>query len=426
MTDQEPSNVREQSGHGPNSLVPGSSSTEPSMIDGQAQHRPTTKQLGQLGSDQRAASERAALVSFITVRSMHVLQGVICLATGWHAYRRPRLALATLVAFVAESTWLIRRCWVRKAYNETMPAIVDVGIGLAGLGAIAFATTDEDRTAWLNWVCPLTFGTAAGTALATSRSIGAGSSFALGGTYVISVWPSMRLGGSQLATALANTTSYFNYYFAADRMMRRLRTDADRLEAIRVEIMLERERVATERERNRQHRLLHDSALQTLEVVARSDSSDLEPMRRQAQREATILRRAISGEAHRPDGLLASLETLADEFVDRGLRIELVIAELECDPDPAVSSALCGAAKEALVNVVKHAGVTGVVLRASSDHDGFTITIRDRGSGFDTSQPRVGFGISSSIIDRLQDVGGTAEIWSERGHGTRVDLWAPP
>ena len=88
------------------------------------------------------------------------------MVTGWRAYTRPRLALATLLANLLESTWLARRCWRRQAYRVTFPALVDTGCGLVSLVAIAAATTPEDRTTWLNWMCPLTFGTAAGVAMA--------------------------------------------------------------------------------------------------------------------------------------------------------------------------------------------------------------------------------------------------------------------
>jgi signal transduction histidine kinase len=386
---------------------------------------PDNRTNAQLTSEQLAANDRAALMTFITFRSMHLAQGVICLATGWKAYRRPRLALAILAALAGESAWLVRRCWSRKTYEGTMPALVDTGAGLLGLGAIAIATAEEDRTAWLNWVCPLTFGTAAGVAMAAGPPVSTYTTTALAGTYVVTVWSNIRLGGSQLATALANTSSYFNYYWAATRLIRRLSADAEDLEVMRAEMLLARENAAAESERNKQHRMLHDSALQTLEAVARGHDIDHDAMRRQAQREATTLRRAISGEIHRAEGLLVGLEAIADDFADRGLRIELVTAELDLDPQPALSEALCDAAQEALTNVLKHAGVSGALMRASADGNRVTLMIRDRGCGFDTLKIGDGFGIPSSIIGRLKDVGGGAEVSSEIGIGTRVDLWAP-
>jgi signal transduction histidine kinase len=377
-------------------------------------------------SDQHAANERATLIAFLTVRSMHLIAGGVSVATGWRSYTRPRLALATLCASLLESAWLARRCWRRQAYDEAFPALVDTGCGLVGLVAIAAATTPEDRTTWLNWVCPLTFGTAAGVAVAVDRRTATAWPVLLAGTYVATVVPSMRMGGSQVATAVANTTSYANYFVAAHRFIRRLRRDARQLETARQETLRERERLATEQERNRQHRLLHDSVLQTLEAVAGPYDVDLEAIRRQARREATTLRRAISGDSVQPVELSDNLEGLSQEFAERGLQVDLVVTEL-VDEQPAspVVTALCEATREALINVLKHSGVTQVVVRASSEPDGTKITIRDQGDGFDLTSYQPGFGIANSLISRLADVGGRAELWSEPGQGTRVELWTP-
>jgi len=377
-------------------------------------------------SDQQAANERATLIAFFMVRSMHLVQGGVCIVTGWRAYTRPRLALATLFASTLEYSWLARRCWRRQAYDETIPALVDTACGLAGLVAIAAATTPEDRTTWLNWMCPLTFGTAAGVAMAIEDRTAIAWPVLLAGTYISTVWPSMKAGGSQIATAVANTASYANYFFAADRFVRRLRRDARKLEAARQETLHQRERLAAEQERNRQHRLLHDSALQTLEAVAGRFDLDPDVIRRQARREAIGLRRAISGDSIESRELRASLESLSEEFHEQGLQVEMIVTELVEEQTASVAvTALCEATREALTNVLKHSGVTEVVVRASSDHDGTRITIRDQGRGFDPSATHRGFGIANSVVSRLAEVGGSAELWSERGQGTRVELWTP-
>lgn len=381
---------------------------------------------GTPASDQHAANERATLIAFFTVRSMHLLAGGVCLATGWRAYTRPRLALATWLTSLFESLWLARRCWRRQAYDEARPALVDTGFGLVGLVTIAAATTPEDRTTWLNWMCPLTFGTAAGVAMAIEDRTALALPTLLAGTYVATVWPSMKTGGSQVATAVANTTSYVNYYFAADRFVRRLRRDAHTLEMSRRDILRERERLAAEQERNRQHRLLHDSALQTLEAVAGKYDVDPDVIRVQARKEANALRRAISGDPIQAGDLSQDLDRLVEEFAERGLHVEMVASELIDEQiAPVATAALCDATREALMNVLKHSGVTEVVVRASSDPDGTRITVRDQGRGFDPVSNQRGFGIVNSIVARLADAGGKAELWSESGQGTRVELWTP-
>ncbi|MGH9829015.1 MAG: sensor histidine kinase, partial [Blastocatellia bacterium] len=318
-------------------------------------------------SDQHAANERATLIAFFMVRSMHLLAGGVCLATGWRAYTRPRLALATWLASLFESAWLARRCWRRQAYRETGPALVDTGCGLVGLVTIAAATTPEDRTTWLNWMCPLTFGTAAGVAMAIDERTAIALPTLLASTYVTTVWPSMKTGGSQVATAVANTTSYVNYFFAADRFVRRLRRDAHTLEVSRQETLRERERLAAEQERNRQHRLLHDSALQTLEAVAARYKVDPEVIQVQARKEAAALRRAISGDLIQSSDLIEDLQGLVSEFAERGLQVEMVVAELDRQVASDAATAMFDATREALMNVLKHSGVAEAVVRAWSD-----------------------------------------------------------
>jgi signal transduction histidine kinase len=75
--------------------------------------------------------------------------------------------------------------------------------------------------------------------------------------------------------------------------------------------------------------------------------------------------------------------------------------------------------------VVKHAGVSRAVVRAAPARGGVEVTVRDHGSGFDTTVSHDGLGLARSIVERLRDSGGVAEIWSRPGEGTRVTLWVP-
>src|ERR1700729_2336487 len=47
--------------------------------------------------------------TFLAIRIVHLVQGVICVASGWSTYRRPRLAAAVLTVVGTESTWLLVR-----------------------------------------------------------------------------------------------------------------------------------------------------------------------------------------------------------------------------------------------------------------------------------------------------------------------------
>ena len=74
---------------------------------------------------------------------------------------------------------------------------------------------------------------------------------------------------------------------------------------------------------------------------------------------------------------------------------------------------------------IENAGTDQVVVRAATRPDGVSVTIRDHGKGFALDSSPAGFGLTRSVVDRMQEVGGTAEVWSEPGRGTRVTLWVP-
>ncbi len=79
--------------------------------------------------------------------------------------------------------------------------------------------------------------------------------------------------------------------------------------------------------------------------------------------------------------------------------------------------------QEALNNIVKHAGATQVHLKIFSESEEVHIEIRDNGKGFQTSDVdfKPGIGLSS-IQQRASMIGAKANITSEPGIGTRVDL----
>ncbi|GAB3573973.1 ATP-binding protein [Amycolatopsis endophytica] len=184
-----------------------------------------------------------------------------------------------------------------------------------------------------------------------------------------------------------------------------------------------------EAERARQHRMLHDTVLQTLETMALpgagSPEHQLSEMRRLARAHAIELRQTIEG-AEGSGPLGAKLAALAAEMARDGLRAQLVMAELDADTLTEVRQvAIRDAAREALRNTLKHSGTDRVVVRAEERDGGVAVVIRDHGAGFDETDRPPGFGISESITARLTEAGGQALVESSPGSGTRVTLWMP-
>ena len=130
-------------------------------------------------------------------------------------------------------------------------------------------------------------------------------------------------------------------------------------------------------------------------------------------------------------GLAAGIAAVAAELRDRGLRVNV---EMSGGPGPAVpprvATALTHAAREALVNVLRHAG-TGeawVTVRQGGRDEDVVVTVRDAGAGFDTGRvDALRLGLRRSIAERVEDCGGQATIWSAPGEGTLVTLrWDGP
>ncbi|HEY0473209.1 MAG TPA: sensor histidine kinase [Kribbella sp.] len=85
---------------------------------------------------------------------------------------------------------------------------------------------------------------------------------------------------------------------------------------------------------------------------------------------------------------------------------------------------LLRAAQESLANVRKHAGATSVLIRLGMSADGVGIEIRDDGTGFEPEAPATGFGLAA-MRGRVEESGGTVQVESAPGQGTRVQVLIP-
>lgn len=94
--------------------------------------------------------------------------------------------------------------------------------------------------------------------------------------------------------------------------------------------------------------------------------------------------------------------------------------------EPQARNHLFMATRESLNNVLKHAAATEVHLRISFEDGRIAIEIADDGRGFDpatmATTRRNGLG---NLRERMREIGGTCEITSQPGTGTRVLLCAP-
>lgn len=375
------------------------------------------------GLEPPARTERTLLMLFFILRAVYLTLAVVTTTLGWHAYRRPWLVAGLVVAAYAETAVVVHQLRRGKAYDRVLVVLAEVLFGIAGLTVIATALKTEDLTTYINWMLPYTCGTAAGVAIGM-RSYRGGVLLTglMALTYGLTVRKNFSLSGSQAATAAANLANYAAFYLVASWVARGLRHAA--LETVTAQngALRDARLLAAADERNLLHRQIHDSALQTLEAIARDPASPghiRNDARREAARVRSILRDEMPGACV---GLLAALNALVEDFAGEGLNVELVATEVHSSPSAHVTDALEAAAREALRNVVKHAGVQRVVVRAAATRGSVELSVRDHGGGFVPCKATEGFGITESIRSRMTEVAGRAEIRSTPGEGTLVTL----
>jgi signal transduction histidine kinase len=174
-------------------------------------------------------------------------------------------------------------------------------------------------------------------------------------------------------------------------------------------------------------RTLHDGVLQTLAIVERRSSDpDLVRLAREQDRELRgfLFGDYLAGQGGRDLG--AALRHAAARFEEAfGIRAEVVVADDLPRLDEVRVTAVSRAVGEALTNAGKHGNPSRVTVfvEPTDDHAIFC-SVKDDGAGFDPAARTTGTGIRRSIMDRMRDAGGQAEVRSGQGSGTEVCLWA--
>jgi signal transduction histidine kinase len=203
---------------------------------------------------------------------------------------------------------------------------------------------------------------------------------------------------------------------------------------------------ASEEERGRWARELHDETLQELGMLKLM----LDSARQAGQPEVMLdaLNRAVSNidasivnlqallTELRPAaldefGLAPALEALltrvgATSGLDIGARVDLAFEEGRAPTrlETEVESALYRLVQEALSNAVKHASAEHVTVDIAESDDSVTAEVSNDGSGFDPAQHSEGFGLLG-MHERTDLVGGTISIDSSPGGGTTVRASVP-
>ncbi|MEA2516370.1 MAG: hypothetical protein QOG16_208, partial [Actinomycetota bacterium] len=251
--------------------------------------------------------------------------------------------------------------------------------------------------------------------------------------------PSRVIGGGFLIliaaiTFLASTTNPYNVGFDFIRLLLlpMVATAAGLLlifgpwlYRLATQVTLERrERIRSE-ERSALAAHLHDSVLQTLALIQRSDNAHR--MAHLARTQERELRAWLFGKTGSlvDESLSGALEALAGRCESRyAVSVDVVVVgDVDLDDHLAALIAACG---EAISNAASHSGSETVSVYAEVEDELVTIYVRDEGRGFQlASVPTDRRGIRDSIEARLKRAGGTAIVQSAPGEGTEIILTLP-
>ena len=201
----------------------------------------------------------------------------------------------------------------------------------------------------------------------------------------------------------------------------------------------ERQASETEAQRRQGARLLHDTVLATLTLLAHSGVGvAASALQQQASEDARLLRQLRLGATPVPQSsgvynlepveetaLGTTLESVKQRFGRMGLEVSWHGTGQVLLPSEVLDAFLLALA-ECLENVRRHAGVTDAHVTITDDESTVRAMVTDAGVGFnisDIDEARLGF--KDSVVARLKDVGGNARLFSSPGAGTTVVLEVP-
>jgi signal transduction histidine kinase len=334
-----------------------------------------------------------ATLSTDTEANRYVVAGALALAVVW--------TLVTL--FGAYQPWLHSYRWL--AADGIVALAISVAPFVANSHDLFFGGYP------LSWVLMAAYVGNLSPALVSAALLGAGQVIGATGREGYTATRSVGDIAVFLAAALA-----FGWGLKALRDNDRLRSEAIHA--------LEEEQAARMRAHDRAEIAahLHDSVLQTLALVQQNsaDQKRVASLARGQERELRAWIDKISSPFTNSFG--ASLRRVGGEVEDLyQVKVQAVTVG-DCEMTERLE-ALIEAAREALVNAAKHAGIDTVSLYSEVSDGSVTITVRDRGRGFSTdSTTTEGRGMAESITGRMQRHGGSANIRSAPGEGTEVEL----
>jgi signal transduction histidine kinase len=340
----------------------------------------------------------------------------VVLAVSYRDLTRPWLAIALVT--LAFSFTALTTAWLRSGPEQllTRPVLVAelaIAVALIVGNGWAYGTDTVSASRSIGSIWPLAAVLSVGVASGTA--VGAAAGLLLGvARYGADLAAGVRQFDGDRLLSITNTAALYIVAGAVAGYVAALLRRAER-------------EISASRAREELARDLHDGVLQTLAVIQRrADDAELVRLAREQDRD---LRRFLFGggrlHADQADDLAATLRSVAAQFEDRfGVRADVLVPfDLPPLDEPRIAG-ISRAVGEALTNAGKHARARHVTIFVEADDDDrLFCSVKDDGVGFDATAETGGVGIRRSIVDRMHEIGGRADVRSTPGGGTEVCLW---
>lgn len=354
---------------------------------------------------------------------------VVCLlvpdSTGWFA----RLIAIVLLFAAAGALYL---------HTERGGLQSALGVVGAGIAVILLVGLDDPGVAGVTAIAVTAGAATASVALTlTAHRLGALVVASLATAVVIAIWAGAASGRSSFEPIIAAVGGWGACAVLAAWTRQAIDRAADRI--AEVGRAHEAERLASEAEAQQRQdaRLLHDTVLATLSLLAHSGVGvGQAALRDQARDDARLLRQLRLGvpldvgphAMYTPDAddaLGTTFESVRQRFARMGLDVNWHGAGQLLLPRDSLD-ALLGALGECLENVRRHSGVNEADVTVTDDERAVRAMITDAGAGFEPGAVEPGrLGFAESVVGRLHAVGGRARVFSSPGAGTTVMLEVP-
>ncbi|MCU1409519.1 MAG: histidine kinase [Rhodoglobus sp.] len=336
---------------------------------------------------------------------------------------------------------IIAFCQYRIGSSRSMLWAIPILVaGLAVIGVVALLAPEATGQAGVSAVAQLSAASMASTAIVLTtellRRIFLGLAFALTlGLTTFLMLPFQAPGRTVALIVLGWVlATIIGFWISAG-----VPQAARRIASIGRAHRAERQASETEAQRRQGARLLHDTVLATLTLLAHSGVGVApDALRQQAADDARLLRQLRLGATPTPQSsgvynlenneetvLGTTLESVKQRFGRMGLEVSWHGTGQVLLPSDVLDAFLLALA-ECLENVRRHSGVTEAHVTITEDELMVRAMVTDSGVGFtldDVDSARLGF--KESVVARLKDVGGKARLFSAPGSGTTVVLEVP-